>query len=259
MKVESTTHLPSQQPAFHTEDVDQVDNYRTLSVLAIASLLFGLVSPVCFAAPVFLPIPLFGTALSLVALRRIAVSEGALAGKWAAATGLALCIASAAAIVSYAQVTRFLHTSQARQLGQKWVELIVSGNTQEAFQLTVQSTRDDSTDPPANFLAATPPEPPYEQFVKSPLVQALTSAGSGAEVRFAGTLAYDPQPNRQCIVQQQFDVTRAVTSAADAQTSADPVEAAVTLQLSRFRGESKLRWLVLGYSQLSELPQGARN
>jgi hypothetical protein len=259
MKVETTTHAPSHQPAFHTEDLDQVANYRTLSGLAIASLVFGLVSPVCFAAPVFLAIPLFGTALSLVALRRIAASDGALAGNWAAATGLALCIVSAAATVSYAQVTRFLHTSQARQLGQKWIELIVAGKTEEAFNLTVRSTRDEAVDPPANFLASTPQESPYETFVKNPLVQALTASGSGAEVRFAGTLAYTPQPNHQCIVQQQFDVTPAATSAADAPMSDNPVEAAVTLQLSRFRGESKLRWLVLGYGRQNELPETPPN
>jgi hypothetical protein len=261
MKVETTTHAPSRQPAFHTEDVEHVDNYRTLSGLAIASLLFGLASPVCFAAPVFLAIPLFGTAISLVALRRIAGSDGALAGKWAAATGLALCIASAAATISYAQFTRFLHSSQAKRLGQKWVQLLVSGNTQEAFNLTVQSTRQDSPEPAGNFLATGPQEPPYEQFVKNPLVQALTSAGSGAEVRFAGTRAYDPQPNHQCIVQQQFNVTpsSSSTSGTDAPSTVTPLEAAVTLQLSRFPGESQLRWLVLGHSWQNEMPEGAPN
>jgi hypothetical protein len=87
----------------------------------------------------------------------------------------------------------------------------------------------------------------------------LSSAGSGAQIRFAGTLAYDPQPNHQCIIQQQFDVTPVAASAAISQTSNNPVEALVTLQLSRFRGESQLRWLVLGYSQPSELPPGAAN
>jgi hypothetical protein len=259
LKVETTTQAPSNQPAFHTEDLDQVASYRTLSALAIVSLLFGLAAPVSFVAPVFLAIPLFGTALSLVALRRIAASDGALAGKWAAATGLALCVASAAATISHAQATRFLHTRQAKQLGHQWVQLLVSGNTAEAFSLTVQSTRQEPPEPPVNFPGGGPSEPPYDQFIKHPLIQALTSAGSGANVQFSETLEYAPQPNHQCIVQQQFDVTPSSTSAAGSQSNVTPVEAVVTLQLSRFPGESRLRWLVLSYIQRSELNRGTAN
>src|SRR5688572_8269686 len=96
-QVETASEFSATQvPAIHAEDLDQVANYRSMSGLAIVSLLLGLLAPVCFAAPVFLAIPLFGTALSLFALRRIAASEGALAGKWAATAGLALCVVSAA-------------------------------------------------------------------------------------------------------------------------------------------------------------------
>jgi hypothetical protein len=247
--VETASNLKASVPAFHAEDLDQVANYRSMSGLAIVSLLFGLASPVCFAALVFLPIPLFGAALSVIALRRIADSDGALAGKWAAATGLALCVASAAASLSYAQVTRFMHARQARQVGQEWIELILSGKTQEAFDLTVQSTRSEPPEPPANLPGAGPPMPPYEQFVTHPTVQALKSAGAGAEVRFAETLSYQPQPQRQCFVDQQFLVSPGPSSAAASQNAERPIDVRLTLQFSRFPGQANLHWRVLGYSR----------
>jgi hypothetical protein len=228
-----------------------------MSGLAIVSLLFGLLSPVCFAAPVFLAIPLFGMALSVFALRRIADSEGALAGRWAAATGLALCVASAAATLSHAQVTRFLHARQAKQLGLEWIRLLVAGKTEEAFSLTVQSTRQASPEPMANLMGGGSTEPPYERFVKNPLVQALTSAGEDADVQFFGTLEYEPMPRHECVVQQQFNVTPSSTSASGATNP--PVEAALNLQFSKFSGESHLRWLVLGYDFRSNLLERGQN
>jgi hypothetical protein len=257
--VETTTHVRSHEPTFHAEDLDEVPNYRTLSVLAMVSLLFGLVSPVCLAAPVFLAIPLFGTALSFVALQRIAASDGALAGKWAAATGLALCVASASVTLTHAQVTRFLHTRQAKELGNRWVQLLVSGQTEEAFNLTVQSTRPAPPEPPANLPGAEPPEPPYESFLKNSLVQALTAAGSDAVINFAGTTAYDPQPNHQCIVRQQFDVTPGAISPPVPRSDVKTVEAEITCQLSRLPGESELNWLIVGYRSAGDAEFGASN
>jgi hypothetical protein len=246
--VEAPSDLQTNRgPAFQAEDLDQVANYRAMSGLAIVSLLFGLASPVCFTAPVFLSIPLFGAALSLLALRRIADSDGGLAGRWAAAAGLALCVASAATAISYAEVTRYVRTRQATQLGYQWLGLLTSGKVQDAYQLTVDSTRPAPPEPPANLPGSAPPEPPFEQFVKNPLVTQLASTSGQADIRLIQTLAYEPQPPRQCIVQQQFRVVPGATATTDANSGSSPIEAILTLQCSRLPGESRLHWLVLGY------------
>jgi hypothetical protein len=239
----NTTH----GPAFQAEDLDQVADYRAMSGLALVSLLFGLASPLCFTAPVFLSIPLFGTAISLVALRRIAASDGGLAGQWAAAVGLALCMVSAAAATSHAQVTRYLRTQQAQQLGYEWLHLLVSDKLPDAYQLTVDSTRPEPPEPPVNMPGSSPPEPPFDRFVKNPLVEQLTSAGTEADIRLVQTLAYEPQPRRQCIVQQHFRVVPSSTEATGIPSAATTIEALLTFQCSQLPGESRLHWLVLGY------------
>jgi hypothetical protein len=232
--------------AFQAEDLDQVANYRAMSGLALVSLLFGLASPLCFAAPVFLAIPLFGTALSLVALRQIARSDGGLAGRWAAAAGLALSVASGAAATSHAQTTRYLHTRHASQLGYQWLGLLVSGHEEEAYKLTVESTRSAPPEPPANLPGSAPSEPPFDRFLNNSLVKGLASTGGQANIRLVQTLTYEPQPNRQCIVQQHYRVV-ASSAASGTPSGSPPIDAILTLQCSRLPGESRLHWMVLGY------------
>lgn len=245
------THLD--EPVFHSGDLEQIAGYRSLSVLAIASLLLGLAAPLCFAAPVFMSIPLFGTALSLVALRRIAASEGALAGRWAASLGLALCLIAGLAAFSQTQATRYLAARQARQLGQHWLGLLCSGDVEQAFKLTIAGTRPEPR--------LSPDEPPpkqsaFETFAQDAVVQALSTAGAGAEIHFVETVAFEPRSQRQVIVQQRFSVIPAAATATGTQASARPIDALLTLQRSHLPGEEQLRWLVAGYQPPSTPPAG---
>src|SRR5262245_45308902 len=98
VQAESKSQSVAGGPTFHTDDVEALSDYRTLSVLALVSLVIGLASPLAFAAPLALAIPIIGIAVALVALHRISRSEGLLAGRWAAITGLALSVASIVAV-----------------------------------------------------------------------------------------------------------------------------------------------------------------
>jgi hypothetical protein len=189
-------------------------------------------------------IPLFGTAICVAALRKIAESDGTLAGRWAAAVGLALCVTSGAAALSHAQFTRYLYTEQSKRLGLQWVDLVRSGQWEEAFKLTVASVRPAA--PPEPGAPPTTGESPFDKFVNSPLVRKLAAAGADSEVRFAGTLSFERRPYRQCAVRQQFNVvSRAPTQTA--QGSNAPVNVALTLSRSRLPGESQLQWLISAY------------
>src|SRR5436305_15202732 len=97
----TSTSRTASSSVFHGDDPEQITEYRTLSVLAIISLIIGLISPVAIAAPFLLVVPFVGIAVSLLALRRIAVSGGVLAGRWAATLGLVLSLASAVVPVSH--------------------------------------------------------------------------------------------------------------------------------------------------------------
>jgi hypothetical protein len=240
---------PSRHPAFHAEDLEQIAGYRTLSGLAIVGLLFGLAAPLCFAAPLLMIIPLVGAAVSLAALRRIADSDGALAGKWAGTIGLGLCVASAVATISNTQVARYLYSRQAREFGRQWIGLVLSGQLEHAFGLTVEGVRPPPQPEPG---APTPSQTPYESFSSRALVRSLVAAGESADVRFLGTLSTELQPYRQSVVKQEFEVTPN-SSAATSGKSVKPVTATLTLHRSRMPGESSLRWLVEAYEDRDSL------
>jgi hypothetical protein len=239
--VETTTtnHLLDSGSAFHADDTEQVAHYRTVSALAVVSLAFGAASLLCIAWPLFLAVPLFGAAVSIVALRRIELSDGALAGRWAATAGLALCVASGTAVLSRDLVTRYVRVRQAEGLAREWIELLVAGQAEKAFQLTVAANRRETAIPEPGMPDRT--ETPKELFISDPIVARLVAAGTDAAVQFAGTLRYEAQPHRQFMVEQEFLVTPATASD---KPDRSPIEFAVTLQRSRVIGERHPRWLV---------------
>jgi hypothetical protein len=246
-KATSTIH----EPAFHADDLE-VANYRTLSGLAIVSLVFGLAAPVAYAFPVLLAIPLFGIAVSLLALRRIDTSDGALTGRGAAITGLVLCVASVCATLGYAQMSRFLHVRQAEAFGRQWITLVSSGQLDQAFKLTVTGSRPE---PPPTPGAPVPKETPFETFTSNAVIQRLADAGAGAEVHLAETTSYDRMPGRQCYVTQRFTVTPAEAASPTASGSGPAVDALLTLQRSRRPGETHLHWLVTNFQDPAQAAQ----
>lgn len=246
--MEASTPPLSDDMAFHADDVEEIAGYRKLSVLAIVSLILGLASPLSFAAPLLLTIPILGTALSIIALRRIAASEGALGGQWAAAVGLALCVALGVTAVSRQQTTRFLRVRQAEQFARETLALLTAGDVENAFRRTIDGAR--PTPPPPTPGTPPPKKTPYEQFSEEPLVQALKSAGADAQIRLVETEDYLQQPGKQFYVRQRFRIT---PTSSDKQ-SAEPLEVVVRLHRSRFDRHSPLRWLVAGIDEPNTTP-----
>lgn len=231
-------------PAFHSDDLEPLAEYRTISSLAIVGLLFGLAAPLCFIMPLLMAIPLVGAAISIVALRQIAASEGALAGRWAAAAGLALCVASAAAAISHSQVTRYLHSQQAEAFAREWIALLLAGNADEAFGLTVEGARPA---PPPEPGEPVPSETPREHFGHHPLVAALAAAGPDSTIHFDGTTSYESLRTGQLYVGQRFTITPPTSAATDEAAKSEPIEAVLTLQRFRSSSQRAARWLVLSH------------
>jgi hypothetical protein len=77
------------------EDEDQFEDYRSLSGLAVAALVVGLLSPVAFAAPPLLVVPILGVVLGLLAVRRIRRESEYYTGTALAVAGVLLALVSA--------------------------------------------------------------------------------------------------------------------------------------------------------------------
>lgn len=243
----TSTSAPS--PAFHTGDAEQTIEYRSLSVPAVLALVLGLASPLCFGAPLLLVIPIIGIAIAVFAIVRIEASDGALAGKWAAVSGLILCSAMAMAPISRSYVLRTLRTSQARTFAEKWIHDIVSGHADEAYRLTIDAVRGPA--PPAPGEKA-PPDP-HQKFLELPQVKGMIAAGPEAEIKFIDTVAYDPQSFERVFVGQRFNIIPPAS-----QAGAQPVDVMITVQRAQLPKEGRSRWLVWaindGSKPLSQTP-----
>jgi hypothetical protein len=233
----TSTSPAASSPVFHGDDPEQTTGYRTLSVLAIISLIMGLAAPLAIAGPFLLAIPLFGIAVSLVALRRIDVSGGVLAGRWMATLGLVLCVASAILPVSHDMIQRAIRVHQAETFGKNWIAMVTAGNLKEAFHSTLDATRSIAPPEPG----APPKAPPYDTFVNQPVIKALQAAGEGADIRVRETIDYQPATYRSITVRQLYSVTPA---AAAAGASSQPIEFVLTVQRGTIPRESMSRWMV---------------
>jgi hypothetical protein len=240
MTLDTSSPSPALQPAFHSDEPPEVSEYRTMSALAIISLVFGLLSPLCFVSPLLMVIPLLGAAFAIVALRRIEASDGGLAGRWAALAALVLCSATAVASISHDRVTRHLRSNQAEELARQWIGLLLAGQIEQAFQLTADGARPPAPPGPGEPV---PKETPFETFTKHAIVKALSTAGVASEVRFNGMSSYRRLPSQQLIVQQEFSIT----PAAVASEPGAPINVVLDLQRSRLAGETNLQWLVMSF------------
>jgi hypothetical protein len=241
------TSSRASSPAFHTDEPVETTEYRTLSVLAIISLIFGLASPLCFGAPLLMAIPIFGAAISILALVRIAASEGTLAGRWMAIVGLVLCVGIGVAPFTRSLAIRALRTHQAKEFAEEWIKLLVAGKTENAFRLTVDATRGPAPQAPGE--PAKPQANPYDTFVGLPLVKALTSAGGDASISFESTEAYEAPSFYRAMVRQKFKVTPPAS-----QSGAQPVDVYVTMQRAKLPSEGRTRWLMTSLDDGTQPP-----
>lgn len=226
------------QPAFHVDDSEQ-STYRTLSVAAVIGLILGLASPLCFGAPLLYIVPLAGIIVSVVALVRIAANSSVLTGRWAATAGLILSVAFAVAPVSREFVIRTVRVGQAKEFAQDWLTLITTGKSQEAFRLTVDSTRGPAPPSPDPSAKPTAPVDPYDAFVSTPIVKAIVAAGADADIRMTGTEAYDPQSFHHVYIRQRFLITPHAPK-----PDAPPVDVFLTTQRGKLPTEGRARWLM---------------
>lgn len=111
---------------------DDAGEYRSLSVLAVMSLVLGICSPAALTTPVLLAVPALGIGAGLLALRAIDQSAGGLAGRGLARAGIALSGLLLAAAIVRDPVRDRLMDQQADAAVRRWVELLASGKFGDA-------------------------------------------------------------------------------------------------------------------------------
>lgn len=178
MSLSEKTDSPVPEDYLH-DDVQAVSEYRSVSKLAVAALLAGLASLLALLSPGLLGLSLLGVILSLLAIRRIAQSEGELVGRTAAIVGLVLSLAVGAGLLAHRSTVQRLVAQQAGPWALEWCELVKAGDLEVALELTrPSSVRRPFNQELVDFYATDETgRQSFEKFSSNEVVKLLSSAG----------------------------------------------------------------------------------
>ena len=125
------------EPLIGGTDRGEIEQYSSISGVAVLALLVGLLSFTALTHPVLWCLPPLAVVLALAALYRIRHSDGALSGRGIAvlALGLACCAASLA--VSRSVIARELQRRQATAFADRWFDAISGEQVRLAHQWTI--------------------------------------------------------------------------------------------------------------------------
>ena len=187
----------------------ELAEYRSLTPAAIVGLILGLFAPVAFLSPLLVLVPVVGIVFSLIALRKIATSDGSVVGRPAAMAGLILSTICAAAFLSQAIGMKWLANRQAIPVAQEWFQLLAEGNPQAAIELTADPAGRKAVGPElVDYYASD--ETAYKRlqdFVQSPAIRALLALGDKANVRYYNHAGFGRLPGGRWQVAQHYAVT----------------------------------------------------
>jgi hypothetical protein len=166
-------------------DLEQTE-YRSLTPAAVVGLILGLLAPVAFLSPLLVAVPLAGLVFSLMALRQISTSEGAVIGRPAAMAGLILSTICAAAIPAQAVGMRWLANRQAQPFALEWFRLLAEQHPQEAIEMTVAPEGRQVPGPSLiNYYSSDETaHQRLQDFVSDRWIRTLLALGDKAKVRF---------------------------------------------------------------------------
>lgn len=127
-----------QQSAFTSEPNLIDDQYRPISISAVAALIVGLLGIVALFNPYLLLIPFGGAVLGVVSLIRIQRSKHPVSGVWLATIGLASALFFGCWATSYASSRNDRIYDQAHVHVDRWYALIQERRLYEAFELKIR-------------------------------------------------------------------------------------------------------------------------
>jgi hypothetical protein len=228
-------------PRFHEGSEGDGETYTALSGLAVAALVFGLLSATALIDPLAWLVPLIGLILGVTALVRIMRSDGELTGRRAALAGLFLSIFFGSIAVGNSATYRHLLQGEARKVGMAWFERMARRQPQLAYQLALnpdarQPFGEDSWAP---YRESRKLHGELEKHLSEKLPRVLLALGESATVRYYATESIDVTGGDETVV-MLFVVT---FDADDGRTS---FLVRIAARRVRTELEGRLPWRILG-------------
>jgi hypothetical protein len=193
--------------AVHSPD-DEVIGYQSVSKLAVASLLLGLLSCMALISVAFWAIPVAGLALGGMALTRIRRDAPLLIGARAAWGGIFLSVLLGAAATADWLAYRSMIRGEARQVADQYFQYLRQKQPQLAFQFMLPAGQRVAPGPDVwkRYYDGSDQREGLEGFVAKPEVQTILTQGPKALIRY-----YDYQSQSHDEDADQLNLVYAVT------------------------------------------------
>ena len=228
--------------ALDDPDVDQLNEYRSISKFAVLSILAGIGSLLAWLHALMWFVPIIGVLLGFLAFREIRRNDGR-TGKGAATLGVSLALILGIGAVTQFLTERQLVAKHARVFAERFLELGLAGEVEHAAQLTEAylyrmtpgTTRE-------TYYKVQPESMKLLQRVQSDkFVQRLVKAGPDAKVTFLGLQKFEKVKHGQvCGLNYQID-------------DGDPFRALIVVTRDKNPESSKFtHWQVRTYSFAEE-------
>ncbi len=190
------------------DDVQAVAEYRSVSGLAVLAAVLGVCSLLALVDRGLLVVPLLGVVCGLLALRRIAASEGQLAGRAVAMVGLALSLVIGTGVYVRGLTLERLVAAEAQQWALQWCDLIRDGQTLTALELkNPPEARRPFDDSLAEYYETNDAAiEAYQLFREHPVIEAIAAAPKGAKVVPGKVLGVVPNGRGGYTAAQQFEL-----------------------------------------------------
>lgn len=127
--------MENRESAFTSEPNLVGDDYRPISLLAVAALIVGILSTVSLLNIYFVFVPILGAIIAVIALIRVALSGNRVTGIQPAAVGLAICLFSGSWAASQHVVDNSLVFHQAQEHSMSWLSLLKDQKIYHAYEL----------------------------------------------------------------------------------------------------------------------------
>lgn len=229
-------------------NTDELGQYRSLSTLAVAAFVLGLLSPLAFVGPLLLAVPLTAIAIACLALMRIHATGDSLTGRPLALVAITLAVLFAVASLTHVFVRDTLSIRLANESARRWLSLVSAGQFDEALELMTPAALMD-LQPPLETRDA--PRPPFDRakaveiLGDQPLPHALEPAQEGTEVQFhchqEQYLSSERDPQVGCMFQASGAQAELVTGSLVLTRSVSP--------------QGEVVWLIHSWKLISPEPQ----
>ena len=177
-----------------SDEATELAGYSAVSPAAVGSLVLGLLSPLALVGMLLLFIPAVGIALAVIALRAIRLSNGDLAGRGAALTGLALCTIFATASPVKSAYTSYCLANASRPIVDAWFDFLRNGEPQKALQLTMPAVHRHELDESlwSYYSDSKENRENLEGFVASAVPRLVLEYGEKCQARFYDVIRVTP-------------------------------------------------------------------